>query len=139
MHILRCLGGTFPLPPAVAHLNNMLPPPHFFHGPFVAVDKLMELFYRLDLPDDAPPATGDGCDPTQFELAKSVHWVPNADREEDGPRSDHQNNHFRGRRGFKRRHGGRNHNHNRDSEEEVDTIVPPANDIYRNRQQKRVK
>lgn len=44
-------GGTFPLPPAAAQLCTMLPPPGCFRGPFVAVDLLMDVFNRIQLPE----------------------------------------------------------------------------------------
>lgn len=44
-------GGTFPQPPALAQLCGMLPPPQCFRGPFVSVDKLMDIFNRIQLPD----------------------------------------------------------------------------------------
>ena len=118
----------------------------YFHGPFVAVDQLMEIFRRLQLPDSPPQPTGEGVDPHQFDLAKSIHWVINAERENEEPTEpikEHHNNHFgKPRRGFKRRfpRGGHHGHGGHESEEEVDTtFVPPQNDIYRNRQQKRVK
>ena len=48
------------MPPAAAHLNTLIPPSTYFHGPFVAVDKLMDLFVRLQLPERVPPPTGEG-------------------------------------------------------------------------------
>lgn len=44
-------GGTFPQPPALAALCSILPPPISFRGPFVAVDKLIDIFNRIQLPD----------------------------------------------------------------------------------------
>ncbi|XP_053209017.1 cleavage stimulation factor subunit 3-like [Panonychus citri] len=37
-------GGIFPPPPAVGHLLAQLPHPTSFHGPFIMVDELMNLF-----------------------------------------------------------------------------------------------
>lgn len=45
------IGGAFPPPPAVANLLSMLPPPHCFRGPFVKLDALVDLFMRLNLPE----------------------------------------------------------------------------------------
>lgn len=45
------VGGSFPLPPAAAQLCTILPPPGCFRGPFVAVDLLMDVFSRIQLPD----------------------------------------------------------------------------------------
>ncbi|XP_012271030.1 protein suppressor of forked isoform X2 [Orussus abietinus] len=99
-------GGTFPLPPAAAQLCTILPPPGCFRGPFVAVDLLMDVFSRIQLPDHA----------------KSVHWI--VDETNDGTSISSKRR--------RTRLGG-------DDSEEEDLPPPPANDIYRQRQQKRVK
>lgn len=44
-------GGTFPQPPALAALCSQLPPPNCFRGPFVAIDLMVDLFNRIQLPD----------------------------------------------------------------------------------------
>lgn len=44
-------GGTFPQPPALAALCATLPPPNCFRGPFVSVDKLFDIFTRIQLPE----------------------------------------------------------------------------------------
>lgn len=44
-------GGTFPQPPALASLCARLPPPTSFRGPFVVIDKLIDIFNRIQLPD----------------------------------------------------------------------------------------
>ncbi|XP_057319441.1 protein suppressor of forked [Microplitis mediator] len=116
-------GGTFPLPPAAAQLCTLLPPPGCFRGPFVAVDLLMDVFSRIQLPEQAPlPVADNGCDTKLFDLAKSVHWI--VDESNDGTGI-----------GTKRR---RTRLGAEDSEDE-DLPPPPANDLYRQRQQKRVK
>ncbi|KYN44814.1 Protein suppressor of forked [Trachymyrmex septentrionalis] len=116
-------GGSFPLPTAAAQLCTILPPPGCFRGPFVVVDLLMDVFSRIQLPDHAPlPEADNGCDTKLFDLAKSVHWI--VDESNDGMSI-----------GSKRRRtrlGG-------DDSEEEDLPPPPINDIYRQRQQKRVK
>lgn len=45
------LGGGFPMPPAVAYLCTLLPPPNCFTGPFVSTDHLIDIFNRIKLPD----------------------------------------------------------------------------------------
>ncbi len=45
-------GGEFPPPPAASALIHMLPPPECFHGPFVQVDKFLEHFMDLEIPED---------------------------------------------------------------------------------------
>ena len=39
------------MPPAVSDLCHNLPPPMSFNGPFVIVDKLMELFAKAQIPE----------------------------------------------------------------------------------------
>lgn len=131
------------MPPAVAYLTTLLPPPTYFHGPFVAVDKLMEVFHRLAIPDRPPQATGEGVDPSVFDIAKGANWNPEV-HEESNHNRDHQQNNNRGmggRRGFKRKGDDKRH-HNAvggHESEDDESIAPPVNDIYRSRQQKRVK
>lgn len=42
-------GGIFPQPPALAALCAILPPPVCFRGPFVSVDKLVDVFNRIKI------------------------------------------------------------------------------------------
>ncbi|XP_054289118.1 protein suppressor of forked isoform X2 [Macrosteles quadrilineatus] len=112
-------GGTFPLPPAAAHLCTLLPPPNCFHGPFVVVDSLIDIFNKIQIPETPPALLGEnGCDTKLFDLAKSVHWVVDVD---NGGRK-------------KRKIGGGD-----ESDDDDASGAPPINDIYRQRQQKRVK
>ena len=68
-------------------------------------------------PPTAPePGAANGHSASQFEVAKSVHWIV----ERDAP----------GRAPAKKR--------SNDSDDD-DAQAPPANDLYRQRQQKRVK
>ncbi|XP_052902709.1 protein suppressor of forked [Anopheles moucheti] len=116
-------GGTFPQPAALAALCAILPPPISFQGPFVAVDKLIEVFNRIQLPEVPPPPSDGTVDSRLFELAKSVHWIVDDST-------------YAGEGGLKRRRmapGGE------DSDDEAVAPAPPANDIYRLRQQKRFK
>jgi cleavage stimulation factor subunit 3 len=68
------------------------------------------------------PVADNGCDTKLFDLAKSVHWI--VDETADG------NSIINKRK--RTRLGG-------DDSEEEDLPPPPVNDIYRQRQQKRVK
>ncbi|XP_018561901.1 protein suppressor of forked [Anoplophora glabripennis] len=113
-------GGTFPQPPAAAHLCTLLPPPHCFRGPFVHIDILMDIFIRIHLPENFPPPSENGGDVRLFDLAKSVHWIV-----EEG-----------GGIGLKRR---KRIGLGLDGSDDEDMPLPPSNDIYRQRQQKRVK
>ncbi|CAH8876113.1 unnamed protein product [Trichobilharzia szidati] len=45
-------GGEFPPPPAASSLLKLLPPPQCFQGPFVDVDRFLEHFLDLEIPDD---------------------------------------------------------------------------------------
>ncbi|XP_073965256.1 cleavage stimulation factor subunit su(f) [Choristoneura fumiferana] len=115
-------GGTFPLPPAAAHLCTLMPPPTSFRGPFVAVDRLMALFNRISLPDKPPvPTQENGCDTKLFDLARSVHWIV----DDEGITTVANKS--------RRRKAGD------DSDDDDLSMAPPVNDIYRQRQQKRVK
>ncbi|XP_014227135.1 protein suppressor of forked [Trichogramma pretiosum] len=116
-------GGSFPLPPSAAQLCTILPPPDCFRGPFVAVDMLMDVFSRIQLPEHAPaPVADNGCDTKLFDLAKSVHWI--VDEVAEGNSLPNKRKRLR---------------INGEESEEEDLPPPPANDIYRLRQQKRVK
>ena len=42
-------GGIFPQPQALAALCAILPPPVCFRGPFVSVDKLVDVFNRIKI------------------------------------------------------------------------------------------
>ncbi|KAG8235252.1 hypothetical protein J437_LFUL014739 [Ladona fulva] len=77
---------------------------------------------------EAPLPTGDnGYDTKLFDLAKSVHWIVEDGQDAAGMRR-------------KRKIGGVSVGLMGDDSEEDDfSGAPPANDIYRARQQKRVK
>ncbi|CAG9853884.1 unnamed protein product [Phyllotreta striolata] len=113
-------GGSFPPPPAAAHLCTLLPPPNCFRGPFVHVDILMDIFNRIHLPEKFPTQSSEIGDVRLFDLAKSVHWII-----EEG-----------GGIGLKKR---RRLGAGMDGSDDEDMPLPPSNDIYRQRQQKRVK
>eukprot|EP00088_Acartia_fossae_P014893 TRINITY_DN1804_c1_g1_i2.p1 TRINITY_DN1804_c1_g1~~TRINITY_DN1804_c1_g1_i2.p1 ORF type:complete len:714 (+),score=161.43 TRINITY_DN1804_c1_g1_i2:55-2196(+) len=107
-------GGIFPLPPTAAELNTQLPPPFCFKGPFVKIDKLCEMFDRIRLPD-LPASTGTEPNSIQlFDLAKSVQWIGGEDKKR------------------------KSHSRMDDSDEESN-VSAPTNDIYRMRQQKKIK
>lgn len=44
-------GGYFPQPAELGYLCSILPPPNCFMGPFVAIDKLIDVFERIQLKD----------------------------------------------------------------------------------------
>ena len=68
-------GGSFPPPPSAGDLLKLLPPPSCFQGPHVIVDRLMETFAKIRLPDKMGGAGDSGHSTKLFDLAKSVHWV----------------------------------------------------------------
>ncbi|XP_066998910.2 protein suppressor of forked isoform X2 [Anabrus simplex] len=124
-------GGVFPHPPAAAQLCTLLPPPGCFRGPFVAIDMLIDVFNKIQLPENPPlPVADNGCDTKLFDLAKSVHWI--VDEGQEGGLS------IPGSLTLKRR---RRPGLDRGDDSEDDELAgaPPVNDIYRARQQKRVK
>jgi hypothetical protein len=125
----------------------MLPPPHCFHGPFVVVDPVMELIKHLNISETSNTLISLGriiflniniywCilgsllantaeNSKLFDMARSVHWLPK-DSGVDRPQK---------KRGM-----------GEESEDEEPIAIsgsqpggPPPNDIYRKRQQKRVK
>nr|CAG4643764.1 EOG090X026K [Lepidurus arcticus] len=116
-------GGMFPMPPATSHLCSILPPPDHFQGPFVRVDDLLDLFIRLTLPDTAvgQPYSENGEGLALFDQVRSVQWGQGDGG--DGKRK-------------KRTAAMAVHE---ESDDEDSQSGPPAKDIYRQRQQKRVK
>lgn len=109
-------GGVFPPPAAASSLMMMMPPPECFHGPFVIIDKFLEHFNKLEIPD-GPVLTENGIDgpiPMDAGTRLSLEYAS----------------------GRKRRI---TENEGSDDEEMNTGPAPPVNDIYRSRQQKRSK
>ncbi|GAB6030297.1 Cleavage stimulation factor subunit 3 [Chamberlinius hualienensis] len=103
-------GGVFPVPPAASHLLSLLPPPTNFRGPFVHVDGLLEHFRKTKLPNLAPTPAENGVD------RNSKYFSNFTERKRPHPEG------------------------NEDSDEENSNLTaPPTFDIYRSRQQKKVK
>uniref|UniRef100_A0A8C2DL55 Cleavage stimulation factor subunit 3 n=1 Tax=Cyprinus carpio TaxID=7962 RepID=A0A8C2DL55_CYPCA len=111
-------GGVFPVPPTAVILMKLLPPPSCFSGPFVQVDELMESLRRCVLPETVDAAV-EMITGKQFEMS----------REGNGP----VENHAVANKSLKRP------NADSDEEEDKGSIAPPIHDIYRVRQQKRVR
>ncbi|KAG7254826.1 hypothetical protein CRUP_006587 [Coryphaenoides rupestris] len=113
-------GGVFPVPPAAVLLMKLLPPPSCFSGPFVQVDEVMETFRRCTLPDTVDAAV---------ELITG-RLPDTAGGEGNGAMENHVG---AGGKSLKRP--------NADSDEEDDkgAVAPPIHDIYRARQQKRIR
>ncbi|XP_077568730.1 cleavage stimulation factor subunit 3 isoform X3 [Stigmatopora nigra] len=109
-------GGVFPVPPVAVLLMKLLPPPMCFTGPFVQVDELIESFRRCTLPETVEAAV---------ELITGR--LPDGSGEGNGAVENHAGN-----KSLKRP--------NADSDEEDDKgVAPPVHDIYRARQQKRIR
>lgn len=109
-------GGVFPLPPAAAHLISLMPPPICFQGPFVMVNELIRMIAECRLQRPQTKALPEG----------SLNGVATA----ENPSKEREP------RGQKRplAKGTKDH----DSDDEDKRVMPPVNDIYRLRQQKRV-
>uniref|UniRef100_A0A3Q2YFW5 Cleavage stimulation factor subunit 3 n=1 Tax=Hippocampus comes TaxID=109280 RepID=A0A3Q2YFW5_HIPCM len=110
-------GGVFPVPPVAVILMKLLPPPTCFTGPFVQVDELIETFRRCTLPETIEAAV---------ELITGR--LPDGGGEGNGAVENHATT-----KSLKRP--------NADSDEEDDkgAVAPPVHDIYRARQQKRIR
>ncbi|KAL3216531.1 hypothetical protein MRX96_033030 [Rhipicephalus microplus] len=119
-------GGVFPPPPAASELMMRLPPPQCFMGPFAAVDELMEVFRTMNLPEKPPRPVENGVSKEHLKLFEHSQT--------GGPQSGNPG----GGGGVKRKHrdgaaagggGGTN----------AGGGAPPVHDIYRSRQQKKVR
>jgi len=107
-------GGTFPPPPSAQDLLKLLPPPSCFTGPHVVVDKLIETFNKIRLPETVQSSGGEPHSTKLFDLAKSVHWVMNDRKRKSVGRGD-------------------------DDSDDDSNLSAPSNDVYRSRQQKKIK
>ncbi|XP_077999834.1 cleavage stimulation factor subunit 3-like [Glandiceps talaboti] len=102
-------GGVFPLPPVASQVLTQLPPPICFQGPFVKVDDLIQMLGECQIPEVAPE------EPTE----NGVNNEKDVSMETEIQK--------------RKREGGE------DSDEDDNIIQAPIHDIYRSRQQKRVK
>ncbi|XP_054724152.1 cleavage stimulation factor subunit 3-like [Uloborus diversus] len=108
-------GGVFPPPPSASYIMTLLPPPTSFHGPFVSVDDLIKVIQMWRLPENPPRSTVENGVVKDiekfFEQAISASDVKK--RKIDGLQDE--------------------------SDDEEGGLVPPIKDVYRARQQKKVK
>nr|XP_020012933.1 cleavage stimulation factor subunit 3 isoform X2 [Castor canadensis] len=111
-------GGVFPVPPAAVVLMKLLPPPICFQGPFVQVDELMEIFRRCKIPNTVEEA-----------VRIITGGAPELAVEGNGPVESNTVL----TKAVKRP------NEDSDEDEEKGAVVPPVHDIYRARQQKRIR
>ena len=138
----RVPGGSFPLPPAVAEICSRLPPPESFQGPFVIVERLMESFMAMPLAKEfhVPRNVNNGHSANLFNTDKYDQDLANilkhgVERTKDQDGRGKRNRASKDRDGAAKR--GRN---DRISDEEgEDSVSVPMNDLYRQRQQKRMK
>ncbi|XP_056664817.1 cleavage stimulation factor subunit 3-like [Monodelphis domestica] len=111
-------GGVFPVPPAAVLLMKLLPPPVCFQGPFVQVDELMEIFRRCEIPS------------TLDEAVKIITGrVPYRARD--------RNSFLESSSTVKR--VAKRPNEDMNEEGGKHKARPPVHDIYRARQQKRIR
>ncbi|KAK6169592.1 hypothetical protein SNE40_020613 [Patella caerulea] len=108
-------GGVFQMPLPASELLQMLPPPNCFKGPFVIMDKFIEHMKRVKLPE-APVAVENGID-GNIHVDLGTHYSIDIAA------------------GIRKRKLT-----DADSDDEGGMeITAPANDIYRARQQKKIK
>ncbi|PRD36893.1 UNVERIFIED_CONTAM: Cleavage stimulation factor subunit 3 [Trichonephila clavipes] len=108
-------GGVFPPPPSASFLMTILPPPTSFQGPFVKVDDLVKIIKQWRLPENAPKMENG----ISKDMEKYFEHAINAMSENK-----------------KRKIGVDGMD---ESDEEDGGIAPPVKDVYRARQQKKVK
>ncbi|XP_055940749.1 cleavage stimulation factor subunit 3-like isoform X2 [Argiope bruennichi] len=108
-------GGVFPPPPSASFLMTILPPPTCFQGPFVKVDDLMKVIKLWRLPENAPRMENG----FSKDMEKYFEHAINAISE-----------------GKKRKIGVDGVD---ESDDEEGGMAPPVKDVYRARQQKKVK
>lgn len=107
-------GGIFPAPPIATELMARIPPPFCFGGPFVIIDKFIEHMLSLKLSDD------------------SVTFENGFDQKNVDPGTQLSIDIALGRKRKLDSTAG-------DESDDDTTLAPPPNDIYRQRQQKKVK
>lgn len=118
-------GGIFPPPPVCSILLTLLPPPGCFRGPFIGVDMLMESFRNMVLPEKAPQPGDNG-----YSKEMAAHFFEHSLMNLNGHSGDPTR---------KRKLLADPNALNDDSEDEDGAVAPPIKDIYRARQQKKVK
>ncbi|XP_039254764.1 cleavage stimulation factor subunit 3-like isoform X1 [Styela clava] len=113
-------GGEFPEPAAATALLRLMPPPKCFNGPFPIIDDLLSKFREWTLPEEKEWLKHINLTPGEFDPHRQLNVSKGTKR----PSS----------------------NNNDDSDDESRTTTgsggpgaPPVKDIYRARQQKRVR
>ena len=152
----RVSGGGFPLPVAAAALCQLIPPPVCFQGPFVVVDRLMDVFMTMRLPNEHNASLPNkSLNDSNVHKSRNLHsanseyyngitssTLSNGQQERECIVDINRNrsNTPVGSEASKRirpsKHGRRDPRS--DDEEEICTPAP-INDVYRQRQQKKIK
>ena len=129
----RLPGGGFPIPQAAAELCQSLPPPACFQGPFVVVDRLMESFMSMQLPKEliVPRHINNGHSIRLFDTAKANEFASELSTSRGGSRE-------RSATPSDSRKRRKSRDKKSDDEDDAGSSAP-VNDIYRQRQQKRMK
>nr|CAB3234132.1 cleavage stimulation factor subunit 3 [Phallusia mammillata] len=109
-------GGEFPIPGPATSLLKLMPPPHCFHGPFVKIDDLMDKFVDCKLPSEKDWLK-------QVNSGGQGHTISVTGKSQIS--------------GVKR--GSTRGDSDDESAPNSKSSAPPVNDIYRARQQKRVR
>jgi len=120
-------GGEFPIPGPVSLLLKMMPPPLFFRGPFVKIDDLMDAFIDSKFPKEKDWLQMVDEGGVGLTLSVSNSTTSNKSR-----------NHVTIKRPSPKLNNGT------ESDDDVappaaKVFLPPTNDIYRSRQQRRVR
>ncbi|CAK8683477.1 unnamed protein product [Clavelina lepadiformis] len=117
-------GGEFPLPAPAVSLLKLMPPPHSFVGPFVKIDDLMDKFADCTLPaeKDWLKLVNSGGEGHTLSIS-ATHAINSRIQLAGNKRPSSRNG--------------------AESDDETGSSLrlsaPPINDIYRARQQKRVR
>jgi len=121
----RVSGGSFPLPVAAIALCQSLPPPDCYQGPFVMVDRLMDVFMTMKLPHSLLPENSNdvnGTDRIPSFVSANSNFVKNSQFMSGFHEQISRNKVSRSR-----------------SDDEDETIIPPPMNIYTERQLKKLK
>jgi len=106
----RIPGGVFPMPPLAADLCTKLPPPDCFNGPYVILDQLLRTLQSCTL---SVPTNDIKAETINANIKQEPNTNNNGKRKASRDREQFSDN---------------------EDEEEI-----PTNDLYRKRQQKRIK
>lgn len=130
-------GGIFPPPASVGRVLALLPHPSSFHGPFVMVDELMNMFRKCNFIESERQSHKNDANFHPSAHAKLFDTAHKASSNFSGNLNSH------GGPSDKTNNSKRTLGHDDDDEADAENsnpANPPSFDIYRSRQmQKRVK